>query len=344
VNRIESVDIFRLIAIIGVIVIHTTPFRSAPVEDSAIAFDLAMVCNQLVRFAVPFFFIISGYFWGLKLRQGEDHVSMTLTRSGRLLFLYIAWCLIYLLPLDIGAFFQWGALGPIKVSYWAIDNLMNDPVRIFFEGTRSHLWFLIGLLCALLITGLLLAINQTGLLVIISLCLYLAGVLAKSYADTPLGIDLGFNTRFGPFFSTLLFVTGYLLSAKRPEERWAMFGLAIFALGCVMHFSEIYFLWKRYGTWPEHDYVIGTYFMGLGVALAALSNHPLLRSGLLGKTGKMTLGVYVVHYLYVDIFRPVDTLTDNPLWEIAYVLIVLLLSVLTTMLLSRLQLTRKLVL
>jgi len=343
VNRIESVDIFRLIAIIGVIVIHTTPFRSGPVADSETAFDLAMVCNQLVRFAVPFFFIISGYFWGLKVRGGEDTVNMTLTRAGRLLFLYIAWCLIYLLPLDIGAFFEWGALGPLKISYWAIDNLINDPVRIFFEGTRSHLWFLIGLLCALLITGFLLALNQTVLLVMVSVGLYLVGVLAKSYVDTPLGINLGFNTRFGPFFSTLLFVTGYLLSAKRPETRWAVLGLAMFVVGCMMHFSEIYLLWKRYGTWREHDYVICTYFMGLGVALAALSNHPLLRSRALGKIGKMTLGVYVVHYLFVDIFRPLDTLTDNPLWAPGYVLIVLLLSVLTTLLLSRYQLTRKLV-
>jgi len=344
VNRIESVDIFRLIAIIGVIVIHTTPFRSGPVADNEIVFDLSVLCNQLVRFAVPFFFIISGYFWGLKVRQGEDTLSMTLNRAGRLLFLYLAWCLIYLLPLDIGAFFEWGVLGPVKVSYWAMDNLINDPVRLIFEGTRPHLWFLIGLLCAVLITGLLLAIKQTGLLVIVSVCLYLCGVLAKSYADTPLGIDLGFNTRFGPFFSTLLFVTGYLLSGKRPETRWAVLGLVVFAVGCVMHFSEIYFLWKLYGTRPEHDYVIGTYFMGLGVALAALSNHPLLRSRLFGRIGKMTLGVYVVHYLYVDLFRPVDTLIDNPLWEPGYVLIVLLLSVLTTLLLSRYKLTRKLVL
>jgi len=277
VERIESVDVFRVLAIISVIAIHSSPFRVDVIDSSEVYRYLDVLINQLSRFAVPFFFIISGYFWGLKVRKGDDPISSGLVMGKRISILFLVWCFIYLLPLNFGSISEYGVLGPIKVVYWNISNLINEPVPLLIEGTKVHLWFLVGLLFALSISALLIKNEQTKLLIILSVLLYMFGILAKAYSNTPIGLNIDFNTRNGPFFSCILFVTGYLLSGKLINEKWLYSGLMVFLLGTVLHFSEIYILWAFFETSPRQDYVIGTYFMGTGIAMMALSNHRMLK-------------------------------------------------------------------
>ena len=173
--------------------------------------------------------------------------------------------------------------------------------------------------------------------------LYVVGVLAKSYVDTPFGISISFNTRNGPFFSTILFVAGYFLSGLKPNKTWLMYGFLIFITGTFCHFYEINILTKSYGIQPRQDFVFGTLLMGIGAAITSLSNHSCLQSELLSKAGKMTLGIYASHFIFVGLFSGIDKSTDTVFWEIGQVFIVLLLSILVSLLLSRYQLTKRFV-
>lgn len=342
-SRIESVDVFRLIAIIAVIIIHTSPFRADVVVEDGIYKYLDVIFNQLSRFAVPFFFVISGYFWGVKIRNGSDPISSSIYMAKRILIIFIAWCFIYLLPLNIGSIYEYGALGPIKMAYWNISNLIQQPVTLLMQGTKVHLWFLVGMLCALFLCSIFIQKKQIRGLIVLSLVLYLFGVLAKAYVNTPIGISIDFNTRNGPFFSTLLFITGYLLSGKNIHEKWLLYGFMVFCIGSALHFAEIYTLWLIFETDPKQDFVIGTYFMGVGVAMAALSNHPALKIKTLSKIGQMTLGIYAVHFVFVDLLRPFDKASDSVLWELGYVVVVFFLSIITSLILSKSKTTKKIV-
>ena len=263
----------------------------------------------------------------------------------RILILFLAWCIIYLLPYNFSSIIEYGVLGPFKLSYGVLHDLLKDPITLLFQGTKIHLWYLPGLFCAIIICTFFIAVKKIRLLIILSISFYLFGVLAKSYADTPLGIHIGFNTRNGPFFCTLPFVVGYLLSGKISNKKWMFYGFFIYGSGLILHFTEIFMLWKIYSTKAlNQDYVIGTFFMGFGIAIASLSDHPVLKNKILAKIGRMTLGIYLVHYIFVDLLRPIDKLSDNVAWEIGYVLIVLILSVFTAFLLSRNKITKILVL
>lgn len=91
-----------------------------------------------------------------------------------------------------------------------------------------------------------------------------------------------------------------------------------------------------YHVWPlGHDYVFGTYLEGLGAALIAFSNHASLRMDYLSRFGKYTLGIYAIHYIFVDILMNFDKHISSPLWEIASVFIVFILSVGSTLVLSK---------
>src|SRR4051812_46549163 len=110
--RLQSVDAFRLLAAFFVIIIHEEPFTDA---HGLRALDLAGVVDQVARFAVPFFFTISGYFWGRKLRRGADPLHLALSTSKRIATIFVFWSAVYLLPFDTQ---NYSMIGMIKSSYW----------------------------------------------------------------------------------------------------------------------------------------------------------------------------------------------------------------------------------
>ena len=334
-NRIQSVDTFRLIAIFAVISLHTTPFMTESLAKNEFFEYLPVLLNQLARFAVPFFFIISGYFFSLKIKNGADPLSTAYKMGYRIFILFLFWCFIYLLPYNLSAIYEYGILGPIKVSYWNIKHLINYPITLVMQGTKIHLWFMISLLFSLYICSFFIHKRWIKSLAIISILLYITGVLAKAYIDTPIGLHIGFNTRNGPFFGTLFFTTGYLISKLKSNPRWLLYGSFIFIIGCAIHFFEIYIINKYFGTSLYQDYVFGTYFMGLGVAMASLSNHPILQCIKMSNVGQMTLGIYAIHFIFVDLFNTFDTYLNSAVWEIGYVSIVTILSIQATLFLSK---------
>jgi len=336
-SRIQSIDVFRVFAIIAVISIHTTPFRG--VENNQAYTLLNVAINQGARFAVPFFFVISGFFFAKKIYGGRQLLPTTTSTLKRLLAIWLFFSVIYILPYNLIAAFEYGALGPIKVVYWNLLRIADDPIQFIFQGTKGHLWFLVSLCISIIITSLFFKCfqrNHLALLIIFSVALYVFGLLAKAYAGTPVGINIDFNTRNGPFFSTVFFVMGLVLSRLKLNQNYLYYGLLVLFLGYTIHLGEIYYLYSAYGTWPtSHDYVFGTLFVGLGVSLMALSNHPLLNSQGLSVIGRYTLGIYAIHFVFVDMLRSIDKEVSSPVWEVGYVFIVFLLSVSITLLLSK---------
>ncbi len=339
-GRIESVDVAKLIAVTAVIAIHTKPFYGSSSVDGKY---LSILLDQLARFAVPFFFIISGFFWGAKVNKSGAVISTSIAMAKRIFYLFIFWCIVYALPYNLNVITKYGFLGAVKDAYGNVIALTNHPVALLMQGTKDHLWFLIALLFSLGISAFFVEKKRYKILFAISIALYVIGLACKAYADTPWGIHVDFNTRNGPFFGTLFFVSGYALSSLKPHPGWFAKGIALFAIGSLIHFLEVYFLWHIYGTSPYQDYVVGTYFMGVGAAMAALSNHALLNNKVLSEIGKLTLGIYAVHLIFVDNLHPIGELTHSPLWAIGYVILVLLLSIATVLLLARTNVGRKFV-
>ena len=340
-ERIESVDLFRLIAMFGVVILHTAPFHADIAPASSLYRYLDLLCDQLPRFAVPFFFVISGYFWGVKLKQGAPLLSTSFVMGKRIGMILLAWSLIYLLPFNYHA--MPSELGFMEMIGWNIHYLLAHPMQLLMEGTKIHLWFLVSLLYALLLSTLLLHYHKRHWLLGVGVGLYLFALLAKAYLKTPIGIEFAFDTRNGPFFSTLFFVTGYLLAQRQRAKRWLWYGVALSLIGTLLQGVEIVTLWKLFGTNPKQDFVMSTYLIGVGVAMIALSNHPRLRIQRVSHLGKMVLGVYAIHFIFVELLLPIDQLNDSILWELSYTLLVFLLAVGSTWLLSKSHLTAWLV-
>lgn len=320
-ERIRSVDFFRVIAILCVIIIHTNPFNGF---DGSILYKyLHVILNQSSRFAVPFFFVISGFFYGNKIHNSTDQESYTILRLKNLFILWVVWSVIYILPYNINSLFSYGLLGPIKIIYWNCIYLLSNPEKLILEGSKVHLWFINSLIWSTAICFLLR--KSPNILFVISIILYVFGLVAKAYSETPVGMHVDFNTRNGPFFSTIFFVTGYFLS-KIKTDKFFKNGIIFFSAGIIMHFIEIFVLWKYYDISPIQDYVVGTYFMGIGISLLALSDHYIFNKFInVSKTGKLVIGIYLIHFIFVDNLRPLKDIY-RPVSDLMYIILVFTFS------------------
>lgn len=338
--RISSIDFIRTLAIFSVILIHTSPFKTYNTE---LTNYLAVLINQGARFAVPFFFIVSGYFLGKKICAIVDPNVFFYAFAKRILLIFVAWSLIYLLvPNNIEAFSSYGVKAFIQVPYWRWLTIINEPLRTIFQGTKIHLWFLISLLCALLVSLVALKLSQK-MLIAIALLLYLFGLMAGAYAKTPLGMPIDFNTRNGPFFSTIFFVVGLLL-AKYPSFFSLKSAVLLVIGGFLLHMLEVYFLWRLYEINPmSQDYVFGTLPFGVGMAAIALSRSKLGEKTFIARYGVYTLGIYVVHYIYVDLLSSLGPRFNHIAWDFAFPVIVYGLSLITTIFISNFNFFKKIV-
>lgn len=339
----QSVDVVRVIAIFAVVTIHTMPLDNTYIWIGR-DLNVGYLLNQLARFAVPFFFVISGYFWASKINSGSPIAGSTKKMAKKIFTIFFAWSVIYLLPTNLFDTFQYGALGPLKQIYWNVASLFNHPVRTAMEGAKVHLWFLVSLLFCLAICAILVARKMKKSLIGLSIALYGIGLLGKAYADSPIGFHSEFNFRDGPFFGLIFFVTGYVLSESKQRKSWLMLGLSLTIFGTLMHFAELFMLRLLWGATMLQDYVIGTYFMGVGVTLVALSNPIFLSLNRLSKIGPLVLGIYAIHFVFVDLLHPFGAgVTGVTWWEFGFPISVLVLSYASTYAMSRFSLTRPIV-
>lgn len=167
----HAIDVGKFVAALFVLTVHVYPFGAT---DDPLFWTLNYVIRQgFARFAVPFFFIASGY---LLYRKSEyENISPEPTRRfvRRLLFLYAIWTVIYF-PRDIPSLFS--ADG---ISLMAIARYVRDTIIV---GGRYHLWYLHAAIVAVSLVSYLCykKIPMRRVLVAASI-LYAAGLLAQSW-------------------------------------------------------------------------------------------------------------------------------------------------------------------
>ena len=95
-GRQAGIEAGRALGALAVVLIHVGPFRGPEWEGTAAGLGGAFL-NQLCRFAVPFFFLAAGYFYGRKVCSGAPPLPVLRRQAGRLTVLFAFWSGAYLL-------------------------------------------------------------------------------------------------------------------------------------------------------------------------------------------------------------------------------------------------------
>ncbi|MBR9873641.1 MAG: acyltransferase family protein [Vibrionaceae bacterium] len=296
-KKIVSLEFARIIAMLAIIGLHCQMALTYWQWDEVPW--VGYILNQIARFAVPLFFLISGYLIQPKLSTNPletvKHYSKPLIR------IWVVWSVICLLVP-----FQWQTLSKAgylaeRQGYW--DYLMLSPINSLLEGGLVHLWFLPALLIAVALIAFLVKAGQSRLLLPVALLLYVYGVLAGSYS-TLTELPSPFFTRNGPFFSTLLVVLGYL--AREKQWQWSNSNaLLLMVIGVALHFGEAYELMQYDVGFNTHDFLFGTVIWSLGIFMWLLAHPNFGNMPWVLKWSPSILGIYVSHLLVVIIMMNV---------------------------------------
>jgi surface polysaccharide O-acyltransferase-like enzyme len=298
-SKNSGAEFFRVIGAFAVVCIHTAPFR-----DYAGPAFLYPVTNNLTRFAVPFFFTLSGYFFGTSLKRGKTVDAVLWKYCKRLALLFFVWSLFYLL-----------------VPHASIrERLRLRPIDTLFEGGTTHLWYFTALISALLGLGFALKRKRLDLFWKVALIFFGAAVFFQPYAVTHPGISLPFTLRNGPFFSSIFVGIGYWLSQQKrlPSLQTACL---VTLLGLSLQELEVFAIWKFLGGDPLHDFTLGTLGFGAGMAMLALQIRLPRRLLGVAELGKYTLGIYLLHLCTLEILsRILSPYLDRAslLWQFVY--------------------------
>lgn len=217
-SNYRLIDLLKFICAFLVIGIHTRPFQaSSNLLDRLFYYDIS-------NYAVPFFYACTGYFLIAKASEENLHAKL-IFRCKKILRICFIWSAIYL-PLTISGWITEGGLNPT----YLILCLRN----FVFVGENFYswtLWYLNGLVFALLLIGILLKNFSIKQISSIGVFAYLVGIgltmLNGHLENLPLflarPIELYFyvfvTTRNG-LFQSLVFLTFGMLMAEinRADE------------------------------------------------------------------------------------------------------------------------------
>lgn len=290
-QHIASIELGRVIAILAIIGLHGQMVLTYWQIDEVPW--IGYVLNQTARFAVPLFFLISGYLIQPKLAASPWTTFINYSKP--LLKVWLAWSIICLvMPFNLAKVEEFGYLGE-REGYWGF--LMSTPLNSFLEGGLVHLWFIPALVCAVLIIALLVELKLNKLLLPIAIALYGYGVLAGSYA-TLSGLEAPFFTRNGPFFGTLMVTLGFLIR----QNQWKVSStkaLVLLALGMLIHFAEAAWLTTFDVGFNMNDFLFGTALWGMGVFMWLLANPNMGNYAWVRAISNRMLGIYVSHLLII---------------------------------------------
>jgi probable poly-beta-1,6-N-acetyl-D-glucosamine export protein len=93
----QAIEALRVIAILAVVLIHTTTKTLEVVEYDLVNFPFTLFLNQIARFAVPLFFALSGFVLELSYSNHENTLTYLKKRFGRIFIPYVFWSGIYYL-------------------------------------------------------------------------------------------------------------------------------------------------------------------------------------------------------------------------------------------------------
>lgn len=305
-ERLLGIELGRCIACIFVIIIHQ---NSSNYGSNPYGYE---ILNQVSRWAVPFFFILAGFF----LPTADTWQKNARKYFLRLFPVCVFWTVAYALSTD----------HPI-VFFGSIKSTLNT---LIVGGNGYHLWFLSSLGICLLIAAIFNQFTSMIFLSSVAALMYFIGLSYDSYSELAFGIphsQVRYDTRNGPFFGLIFVCLGILLRKKEIAANINS-GLFLTCVGLMISGAEILLLYINYDFQiSRHNFLLGTIPFSLGVTMIFLTTQiqGSRVSKIVKRLGAVSLGIYAVHlFLLRQITEWVQP--ASPISGLAVALLVFLLS------------------
>ena len=346
----NSIQLLRILAIFGVICIHTGPYENQKIfsEDWH---TFGQIFLTIAHCAVPFFFIAAGYFFTQKTENKKELIAYWARYTKRILFLYAAWTIIYIF-LHGNWLETLTANNGIKTYYWNTvayaKRLIEDPLTFILRGSSEPLWFLFSLTYSItLLVACRKFVKNSKVLIYFMFFLaassYLAGMFLGAYGDTRFGPTTPLSIeKLGPLVAPLFVISGYAI--KLHEDNLKKYWASLLVVGLVLIFCESSFSsFLKEVDYKATSYTLGTFLFSTGLFLLCVSHPTFTSSQIVNVLGAFTLGIYLTHILILQNTQTLRYISHNPLWEFIFPTLIMGASIALTFIFKNVKLLRKLV-
>ncbi|NCB50824.1 MAG: hypothetical protein EOM54_02910 [Clostridia bacterium] len=326
-RRSSAPDIMKLIACVGVIIIHVSSQGVSEYGLSTFGWLSSAFWDSIARFAVPVFFMCTGMLMLDPKRQ------LPIKKLYRKYFLRVLWILLFW----AWAYYIFTVLGQYFLTgWWEPNGFWNSIVQTLRFNHHLHLYYLQMLLLVYVFMPLLRVFvrsadeKEQNYAVFIWLALGIAlPLLRKYYPISWFGGMVGFyeiNMAYSALGYTL---TGWVLGSRPVKREHLRFYIIAFLCGLVLAFGGTVAATLISGA-VDTNFMEG---MSPGPALMAIGLFGTVRilaegkesSERLRKLTKASFCIYLIHHFFVMIFRYIgfDVFLFPPIVEIPFETIVI---------------------
>lgn len=291
----------RFGAVLFVVMIHTKPFSNLGVWGNAVHF----VINATARFAVPFFFLISGFFFARKAAE-LGLIAQFRSYAAHVIALYVVGIVI---NLPVTLVFRAGAAAihgddiPVVLVGELVRILSPGDLLYYGSAVSGPLWFLPALLYAVALVLLFVLAGAKRFVLPVAFSLHVLGLFGQGY---DVFFALPVMTRDALFFGFFYVAVGYSFGRRDslPNPRYGGIYLLLTASGFVLQVIERYVFGYVLGDAGVQSLAEGVYTLDYSVAtiLATvpfcaflLSRPDLLAGSRIERLGRYAVGIYVIH-------------------------------------------------
>ena len=247
-KRNYSIDILRAISMAAIVAIHSFSRMANEFNDDSLKFMNGYI--QITNFAVPVFFIISGFVLTERLKRIQKHkLKYTVNKAWKIYKLFLVWSVIFLIfKHDFN----------VKTIYWSVYNI--SLLKFFFgSGFSEHLWFLPVLSAGYFVIYITSKYYNNFILILIIITLYaFFGLFLGNYHQLFNLISISNNNYFVGISFCLLGV--FLANNKTTLNKYRNYSILFVCVGFISIFFESMFLFNTSDV-IRPDFLVGTFFL-----------------------------------------------------------------------------------
>jgi surface polysaccharide O-acyltransferase-like enzyme len=306
--RNSTIDFVKFFAIVGVVCIHTRPFENVSTFNINLSL-IYFIIDTLSRFAVPFFFITSGYLFGIKILSDPKSKHYFLKYIFRIVKLYFSWMIFYFIFNIIKEYINSVTLNtPFTFEFIATPFYVLVCKIIYFGYGSYHLWYLPAIIWSITILFLFIKLNISKVLLILSFALNIIGLFGDSYKGI---ISLPIPTRNAIFFGLFYCTLGYFFSSNGSIllNKFLKLNKPILVSGLIM-IIILQFIERRvlldYCNGKMADNFFITTILLLTILFTIVTRYScLFEKNILTKIGGKSLGIFVIHPFFLTVISEI---------------------------------------
>lgn len=224
-NKFYSIDLLKFIMSFIVIAIHTRPLYN--VNNKSIT----EIYNILIQYAVPFFFLSSGFLIGIKLTKplnSPNNLSIIKKQLIKIIKMYLIWTLIYS-PISIYKYISNGI--PFIEAF---SVYIKGFVFVGEQYNSWHLWYLLSTIYTLFIIIFLIKKNFS-----------IKQILLVSFIISIISITFTQLTEYPKEFPKILYIISKIIKSSVSNGR-IFLGMVYIPLGIYLSKKTL----PKYINWP----------------------------------------------------------------------------------------------